>query len=131
MFTIFKKHYHHEKDHIAGQPVELIIRSLKGGGVNTFTHKVKIVTVGENGRQTHQPRVGTLRSSDITLLGSGLGSLSQTDLHNFSTTILPEMFQLAAEGKLKINTRTEELKDIAKVWDKELESGKGLVILID
>jgi NADPH:quinone reductase-like Zn-dependent oxidoreductase len=118
-------------DFLWGNPVALILKSLKGGGVHTFTHKVKIVTVGDMAGKDINLDSGTLRSSDITILGSGLGSLSMTDIQQFITTVLPEMFQLAAAGKLKLDTHTEQLKDIEQVWDKELESGKRLVIEIN
>jgi len=46
------------------------------------------------------------------------------------TEMVPEMFQLAAGGKLKIETEILELKDIETAWDKEIPSGKRLVIAI-
>ena len=42
--------------------------------------------------------------------------------------ILPEMFQLAADGKLKVDIVSVELKDINTLWDMEVPDGKRLVI---
>ncbi len=118
-------------DYLWAHPVELIIKALKGGGLNNFTHKVKIVTVGSMAGENINIASSTLRSSAIELLGSGLGSLSLQDLKKFDTEILPEMFQLAAEGKLLINTHTAPLTQIETVWDMDIPTGKRLVINID
>jgi hypothetical protein len=40
------------------------------------------------------------------------------------------MFMLAAEGKLKIQTETADLKDIESAWQKNIDPGKRLVIKI-
>lgn len=134
--TIIKqlKELHHETpidlviDYLWGHPVELLIKALKGGGINNFTHKVKIVTVGSMAGENISVASSTLRSSAIELLGSGLGSLNEQDLKKFDTEILPEMFQLAAAGKLTIDTHTEPLEHIEQVWDMEVAAGKRLVI---
>jgi len=40
------------------------------------------------------------------------------------------MLQLAADGKLKIDTETANLSDIETVWHKEIPGGKRLVIIV-
>ena len=117
-------------DYLWGHPIELIIKSLKGGGINTFTHPVKIVTVGDMAGEEINLASGTLRSSSIEILGSGLGSLSKDDLKKFDTEILPEMFQLAANNVLTIETQVESLKTIETVWNQDIDAGKRLVISI-
>jgi NADPH:quinone reductase-like Zn-dependent oxidoreductase len=118
-------------DYLWGKPIELIISALKGGGVNNFTSQVKIVTVGSMAGETIGLNSGTLRSSAIELLGSGLGSLSQADLSSFYTEILPEIFDLAKSGKLKLNTQVFPLSEIGTVWNLDLSGGTRLVINID
>jgi D-arabinose 1-dehydrogenase-like Zn-dependent alcohol dehydrogenase len=49
-------------------------------------------------------------------------------MRKLQTQILPEMFQLAAEGKLKIATQTADLKDIETAWNAKIPSGERLVI---
>ena len=71
-----------------------------------------------------------LRSTDIQVSGSGLGTRSREEVKVLIAEILPEMFQLAVEGKLKIETVDVALKDIEKVWDMSIESGKRLVVLV-
>jgi hypothetical protein len=38
------------------------------------------------------------------------------------------MFQLAAAGVLQLPTETVPLREIADVWNKEIDAGKRLVI---
>lgn len=118
-------------DYLWGKPIELIISAFKGGGVNTFTSQVKIVTVGSMAGETIGLNSGTLRSSAIELLGSGLGSLSKEDLNSFYTEILPEIFDLAKNGKLKLNTQVFPLSEIETAWNSDLNGGVRLVIYID
>jgi hypothetical protein len=40
------------------------------------------------------------------------------------------MFQLAADGKLKIETVNIPLKNIEKAWEMGIDGGKRLVVLI-
>lgn len=113
-------------DYLWGNPIELVIKALKGSG--GFTHPVRIVTVGSIAGENIQLGSSFLRSSAIEILGSGIGSLSQEEMQKFSSEVLPEMFELAAQGKLTIETETAELKDIATAWQKEVAPGKRLVI---
>lgn len=118
-------------DYLWGRPIELIIKSLLGGGISPFNHPVRIVTVGDMAGEDINLSSGILRSSSIEILGSGLGSFSQNDMKTFNSQILPEMFQLAADKKLIIDTQVEKLTDIEKVWNKDIDAGKRLVISMD
>jgi len=44
--------------------------------------------------------------------------------------IIPEMFQLAADNKLKVETTSMNLKDIETLWDMEVPDGVRLVIIL-
>ena len=44
--------------------------------------------------------------------------------------IIPQMFQLAAAKKLKVDTVSVGLKDIEKLWSMDVPDGKRLVITI-
>lgn len=113
-------------DYIWGMPAELLIRSFE----NRQAKKVSFVTLGDMAGKTLTLSSNTLRSADISLLGSGFGSLTPEVLQIFGKQILPEMFALAAEGKLKIETETRNLKDIESAWLTSSE-GKRTVMLID
>lgn len=117
-------------DYLWGHPVSLIITALKGGGLHNITAKVRIVTVGSMAGENIMLPSSVLRSSAIELLGSGIGSLSKEDLQSYHTQVLPEMFELAASGKLQIGTTTAPLADINTAWNAEIEAGKRLVIVM-
>lgn len=71
-----------------------------------------------------------MRSVDLQLTGSGLGSWSRQQLGQLLRDILPEMFQLAASGKLKVKTTAIQMDNIASLWDAEVTGGQRLVVTI-
>lgn len=118
-------------DYLWSKPTELVIAALKGGGLNNFSHKTRIVTVGSMAGETINLESGILRSSDIEIVGSGFGSLSKVDLEDFQKQILPKMFQLAAHGKLSMDLVEGSIENIEKLWNEKVDSGKRLVISIN
>lgn len=118
-------------DYLWGHPIELIIKSLMNGGINSINNPVRIVAVGDIAGQSINLLSISLRSSAIEILGSGLGSYSQDELKRYSTELLPEMFQLAADNKLTMETQVEKLENIEAVWTKDIDAGKRLVITIN
>lgn len=116
-------------DYLWGHSAELILSSLKGNG--GFSHRTRFITVGGVAGDTITLSSSILRSTDILISGSGLGTWSREEVKLMITEILPEMFRLAADGKLKIETVPVALKDIEQVWDMNIEGGKRLVVLVN
>ncbi len=112
-------------DYVWGHPVELILTALK----EIKPHPVRIITIGEMAGATISLPSSILRSKQIEILGSGIGSLKQEDISFYMKNILPEIFQLATQGKLKIDIEVMELKDIETAWQKN-DSRKRIVIKI-
>lgn len=117
-------------DYLWGHPMSLILQALQGEGMNHVSHPTRIVTVGSMAGEDLTVPSGTLRSSAIEILGSGFGSLSPAEIKEFTATLLPEMLQKAAEGKLHIETVTAPLAEIGVAWDGKIPPGKRLVITI-
>jgi len=115
-------------DYLWGHSAELILNALKGHGGTS--HRTRFVSVGGMAGDTITLSSSILRSTDIQISGSGLGSWSRAEVKQLITEILPEMFQRAAEGKLKIETVPVHLKDIEKAWHMQVDGGKRLVVLI-
>jgi NADPH:quinone reductase-like Zn-dependent oxidoreductase len=113
-------------DYLWGHTAELILSSLKGKGL--FTHKVRFVSVGAVTGEKIQLSAENLRSVDLQLSGSGLGSWTKDEMQQLFSEIFPEMFQLAADNKLKVETEKVSLTDIEKLWDMEVPDGKRLVV---
>jgi NADPH:quinone reductase-like Zn-dependent oxidoreductase len=115
-------------DYLWGHTAELILSSLKGSG--SYTHKTRFVSVGAMTGDLIQLSAANLRSVDLQLTGSGLGSWSKLQVRKLFTEILPEMFQLAADGTLVVETVEVKLKDIAELWNLDVANGRRLVVTI-
>ena len=115
-------------DYLWGHTAEMILASLKGKG--TFTPRTRFVSVGAMTGDQIQLSAQVLRSADIQLSGSGLGSWTKQQVHTLLSGILPEMFQLATDGKLKIETVEVGIQDIEKLWDMDVPGGRRLVVRI-
>lgn len=115
-------------DYLWGQSAALILSALKSDG--GFSHRTRFITVGAMAGETIALSSSILRSTDILLSGSGLGSWTREEVGLLVSGILPEMFRLAAQGEIKIDTVTVALKDIEAAWDMHIDGGKRLVILI-
>jgi NADPH:quinone reductase-like Zn-dependent oxidoreductase len=115
-------------DYIWGHSVEMILSALKGDGA--FSHKTKLVTIGGMSGDIIQLSSQILRGTDIQISGSGLGSWTKEESGNLFSEIIPEMFQAAVAGKIKMETQDIDIKDIEAVWNAEVQSGKRLVVRI-
>jgi len=115
-------------DYLWGHTAEMILASLMGNG--SFTHKIRFVSVGSMSGDLIQLSAANLRSVDLQLTGSGLGSWQKDEVRKLFSEILPEMFQLAAAGKLKVETIEVKLADIADLWNLDVPDGRRLVVTI-
>lgn len=115
-------------DYLWGHTAELILSSIKGKG--SYIHKVRFVSIGAITGDTIRLSAEILRSVDLQLSGSGLGSWTKDEMRQLFSKIIPEMFKLAAGKKLKVDTITVGLADIEKLWGMDVPDGKRLVVTI-
>lgn len=115
-------------DYLWGHTAEMILACLKGNG--SFTNRVSYVSVGAMAGDLIRLSAANLRSTDLQLTGSGLGAWSKKQVEQFFTEIMPEMFELAAAGKLKVETINVKLQNITELWNLEVPGGKRLVVTI-
>lgn len=115
-------------DYLWSHTAEMILACIKGDG--SFTNKIRYVSIGAMGGDLIQLSAANLRSVDLQLTGSGLGSWSKQQVGQLFSEILPEMFQLAVQGTLKIETTQVKLKDIAELWNLDVPGGQRLVVTI-
>jgi len=66
-----------------------------------------------------------LRSVDLTLMGSGLGSVPLDQIMN----AVPTFFSLAAEGHLSVAVKSVPLAQVEQAWTA-VEKGKRIVFSI-
>jgi len=113
-------------DYLWGHTAELILSSFRGNG--SFTHRVRFVSIGSVTGDKIQLSAENLRSVDLQLSGSGLGSWTKDEIKQLFSEILPEMFALAADNKLKVETEHVRLAEIDKLWNMKVPDGKRLVV---
>lgn len=115
-------------DYLWGHSAELILSVLKGNG--NFTPRTRFVSIGSMSGDIIQLSAQILRSVDLQLSGSGLGSWTKEEVKLLFLEILPEMFLLASQNELKVNIEKVNLADIEKMWNAEVPDGKRLVVMI-
>lgn len=115
-------------DYLWGHTAEMILACIKGDG--SFTNKIRYVSVGSMMGDMIQLSAANLRSADLQLTGSGLGAWPKQQVGQLFSQILPEMFQLTAEGKLKVDVTEVKLDNISELWDIDVPGGKRLVVTI-
>jgi NADPH:quinone reductase-like Zn-dependent oxidoreductase len=115
-------------DYLWGHTAEMILASLMGDG--SFTKRIRYVSVGSMTGDLIQLSAANLRSVDLQLTGSGLGAWSKQQVGLLFKEILPEMFALAAEGKLTVSTTIVKIADIAELWHLDVADGQRLVVTI-
>lgn len=115
-------------DYLWGHTAEMILACLKGNG--SFTNRVRYISIGAMTGDLIQLSAANLRSVNLQLTGSGMGAWSKPQVGQLFSHILPEMFALAAAGKLKVETITVKLENIAELWGMEVDGGKRLVVIV-
>lgn len=115
-------------DYLWGRTAELILAALKGDG--GFTSRTRYVSIGSMAGDLINLSAASLRSTDIQLTGSGLGSWSREQISELFSSILPAMFALAAEGRLVVETVQVPITNISNLWHLDVTDGKRLVVTI-
>jgi NADPH:quinone reductase-like Zn-dependent oxidoreductase len=115
-------------DYLWGRSAELILSSL--GGEGSFTHRTRFVSIGAITGGIIRLSAENLRSVDLQLSGSGLGSWTPDQVCELFTDILPTAFRLASEHRLVVDTIPVALKDIERIWDMDISDGRRLVITL-
>jgi NADPH:quinone reductase-like Zn-dependent oxidoreductase len=112
-------------DYLWGHPTELLLEALAKGFSPSATHRTRLVEVGESAGKTIALPGATLRSIDLTILGSGFGSASLDKI--FSA--IPLLFSMAAEGKLKVAVEPVPLAEVEIAWSR-VEKGRRIVFTV-
>ncbi|MGQ8868850.1 quinone oxidoreductase family protein [Myroides sp. TSA_177.3] len=116
-------------DYLWGPSASAILAALKGKG--TYQHKTRFINVGAMAGDQIELSSSILRGTDISLLGSGIGSWTAEEMQYFFSVLAPEAFELAAKGGLTLHTVSHPWQKIEKVWNLPLPSGQRLVLTTD
>lgn len=112
-------------DYLWGRPTELLLEALAKGFRPDSTRSTRLVEVGESAGKTIALPGATLRSIDLTLQGSGFGSVPLPTI----LAMIPTIFSLAARGELKVDVEPVPLSDVEMAWNRT-EKGRRMVFTI-
>ncbi|GAB6092682.1 quinone oxidoreductase family protein [Furfurilactobacillus curtus] len=102
-------------DYLWGRPAELILSTF---GELQLSVPVRYVSIGQMAGATITLPSQLLRSRNVTLVGSGIGSIPAPILHDYLQKTLPEIFDYAAAGHLYLQPKVASLNQVAQVWSK-------------
>lgn len=117
-------------DYVWGTSVEWILHAVKGGGLNTPYHPIRVVTVGNMSGDNMNLGSAQLRSTAIEIVGSGFGSLPPEAFMKFNTEFIPDLMKLAAGGGLRIDTHPVPLNDVEQAWNSHVTPGTRIVVMM-
>ena len=112
-------------DYLWGRPTELLLEALAKGFRPDSTRATRLVEVGESAGKTIALPGATLRSVDLTLQGSGFGSVPLPTI----LAMIPTLFSLAASGDLKVAVDPVPLSEVETAWTRA-EKGRRIVFTI-
>lgn len=112
-------------DYLWGHPAEVLLAALTGHDVMAEASRVRFVSIGSMAGATASVPSSALRSSGVEIYGSGGGSISYKAL--FET--FPQMWALAANGKLRIDIEPVPLANVEEAWQRQDGHGHRLVVI--
>ena len=112
-------------DYLWGHPTEVLLDALTGHDLKAEPSGIRLVEIGEMAGPTISLSAAALRSSGLELYGSGGGSIPHTAI--FDT--FPQVWALAAGGKLRIDTEPVALSDVESAWHRHDLIGRRVVII--
>ncbi|HEY2289657.1 MAG TPA: zinc-binding alcohol dehydrogenase family protein [Thermoanaerobaculia bacterium] len=130
LIAAFRREASHKRfdivlDYVWGHPTEALLYALTGHDVMAETARLRLIEIGEMAGPTISLSAAALRSSGVEIYGSGGGgSIPHTAI--FDT--FPQVWALAASGKLRIDTEAVPLAEIENAWRRTDLAGRRLVI---
>lgn len=109
-------------DYLWGGPAEAVLEALSQKGFQHTAARVRYLQIGTSAGPTISLSGATLRSSGLEIYGSGFGSVSMEEIFHS----LAEFLKEAAKAPFQINTRSERLRDVERLWNIK-ETGERLV----
>jgi NADPH:quinone reductase-like Zn-dependent oxidoreductase len=113
-------------DYLWGRPTELLLGALAAGFRPEATQRTRLVEVGESAGKTISLPGSVLRSVDLTLAGSGFGSVPLERI----MAAIPEFFSLVTGGHLSVTVEPVPLAQVEQAWSA-VEKGKRIVFTIE
>ncbi len=113
-------------DYLWGHPTAVLLDALTGHDLKAESSRIRLIEIGEMAGPTISLSAAALRSSGIEIYGSGGGSSIP---HTAIFETFPQLWALAAEGALRIDTESVSLADVESAWQRPSVSGRRIVIV--
>jgi len=112
-------------DYVWGHPTEVLLEALTRHDLKIAASRTRMVQIGEMAGPTITLPAAVLRSSGLEMYGSGGGSVP----HQAIFEAFPQVWALARDGKLRIETELVPLADVERAWQRRDLDGRRLVIV--
>jgi NADPH:quinone reductase-like Zn-dependent oxidoreductase len=112
-------------DYLWGHPTEVLLAALTGHDLKAEATRTRLVEVGEMAGPTIALPAAALRSSGLELYGGGGGSIPPKAIFD----AFPQIWALAASGKLRINIEQAPLAAVETLWQRQDLPGRRLVFI--
>ena len=113
-------------DYVWGHPTEVLLEALTGHDVMSANDSLRLIEIGDMAGSTISLAAAALRSSGMEIYGSGGGgSIPRTAIFD----VFPQLWALAAGGKIHIDTESVPLAEIEKAWLRNDLPGRRIVII--
>ncbi|HTB95857.1 MAG TPA: hypothetical protein VK716_02530 [Terracidiphilus sp.] len=99
-------------DYLWGRPTELLLDVLSKSFNPSSTRAMRLVEVGESAGKTISLPGAALRSINLQILGSGFGSVPLQSIF----TAIPQLFAMAASGRLRVDVEAVPLANVESAW---------------
>lgn len=109
-------------DYVWGDPTTQLLPAVSGSSQGT---RLTWVQIGSMAGRTIPLDSDWLRSSDLHLVGSGLGSAPMRDL----AAQLPAVIEHVAAGRIQVEPVVRRLADVRSAWEEAVPAGKRMVFV--
>ena len=110
-------------DYLWGRPTEVLLKAITGKEFAIGESETRLVEVGESAGSTITLPAAVLRSTALTILGTG--GMPSWDL---LTGAFQQVMNHAASGTLRIQTECVPLAEIEDAWERDAHSRRLVVI---
>ena len=116
-------------DYLWGPPAEQVLGVLGNSGLTANYHRTRFVQIGSMAGPNITLPAEILRSAGIELIGTGLGSVPPEGNARAKAELLPKLFELATDGRLRIDARARPLSEVTDAWDRGEPTGSRVVLV--
>jgi len=111
-------------DYLWGRPAEIAMAGIQSARKDA-TQRLRWIEIGQMAGATIQCSAALLRSKNIEISGSGIGSVPIKEM----LKNLEHMVPMVMEGKLTTSVLTIALKDIEKKWEETADAKERVVVM--